>query len=363
MKPSICLNMIVRDEAPVIERCLASVRPFIDRWVIVDTGSTDETPALVEHALRTIPGELHRRPWRDFGHNRNEALELARAGGGYLLFIDADETLGAPDRFAWPHLDAPAYHLYAQAGAVRYSRPALVDATLDWRWEGVIHEYLVATPPVSQFVQLEWPRILVRQDGARSRDPKKLEKDAQVLREALEKDPGNARYAFYLAQSLRDAGDLKGAQDAYRHRWEMGGWDEERWYALYQVARVTERLGLPVTDVQAAYLLAYQNRPSRAEPLFHLARFHAERNDFALAYLFARPAAELRPPRDVLFVEDEIYRWRALDEMSVAAAAVGANEAALWALGRLAREGQVPEPELPRIRKNFERLNQLVRPA
>jgi len=363
VKPSICLNMIVRDEAPVIERCLASVRPFIDRWVIVDTGSTDDTPALVQRALEGIPGELHHRPWRDFGHNRNEALAFARAGGGYLLFIDADETLGAPDRFAWPQLDAPGYHLHAQCGSVRYSRPALVDAKLDWRWEGVIHEYLVATPPVTQLVQLEWPRILVRQDGARSRDPRKLEKDAQVLREALARDPGNGRYAFYLAQSLRDAGDLAGAQAAYRERWSMGGWDEERWYALYQVARMTERLGQPVPEVQTAYLLAYHHRPSRAEPLFHLARFHAEHGEFALAYLFARPAAEMRAPDDVLFVEDDIYRWRALDEMSVAAAAVGANDAALWALGRLAREGYVPEPEMPRIRKNLERISSKQRAA
>ena len=356
MKPSICLNMIVRDEAPVIERCLGSARPFIDRWVVVDTGSGDDTPERIARSLAGIPGELHHRPWRDFGHNRNEALALARPGGGYLLFIDADETLTAPAGFSWPALDAPVYHLHAEAGPVRYSRPALVDAKLDWRWEGVIHEYLAATPPVPGFAQLEWPRIVVRQDGARSRDPQKLRKDAQVLREALAREPGNSRYAFYLAQSLRDSGDLAGAQAAYRHRWDMGGWDEERWYALYQAARMAERLGQPVPEVQAAYLLAYHHRPSRAEPLFHLARFHAEHGEFALAYLFARPAAEMRPPGDVLFVEHEVYRWRALDELSVAAASVGANDAALWALRRLASEGQVPERELPRIRGNLERL-------
>ncbi|HXS53127.1 MAG TPA: glycosyltransferase [Usitatibacter sp.] len=362
MKPSICLNMIVRDEAHVIERCLASARPWIDRWAIVDTGSADETPALVRHALAGIPGELQHRPWRDFGHNRNEALQLARPGGGYLLLIDADEALRVPRGFAWPELDAPAYYLQAEAGPVRYSRPALVDAALDWRWEGVIHEYLAATPPV-RFALLDWPRIVVRQDGARSRDPGKLDKDIQVLRAALAREPGNTRYAFYLAQTLRDAGDLAGALEAYRQRWNMEGWDEERWYALYQVARMTERLGANVGEVQAAYLAAYRERPSRAEPLFNLARFHAERGDSALAYLFARPAAEMRPPADLLFVEDEIYRWRALDEMSVAAAAVGANDAALWALGRLAREGHVPAHELPRIRKNLERLHALARVA
>ena len=40
LPPRICLNMIVKNEAPVIERCLASVRPWVDYWVIVDTGST-----------------------------------------------------------------------------------------------------------------------------------------------------------------------------------------------------------------------------------------------------------------------------------------------------------------------------------
>jgi glycosyltransferase involved in cell wall biosynthesis len=68
--------MIVRDEALVIDRCLSSVAPFIDYWVIVDTGSTDNTPVLVEKTLAGIPGELHHRPWKNFGHNRTEALEL-----------------------------------------------------------------------------------------------------------------------------------------------------------------------------------------------------------------------------------------------------------------------------------------------
>ena len=40
MPTSLCLNMIVKNEAHVIRRCLDSVRPFVSHWVIVDTGST-----------------------------------------------------------------------------------------------------------------------------------------------------------------------------------------------------------------------------------------------------------------------------------------------------------------------------------
>ena len=46
-KSGICLNMIVKDEAPVIERLLVSVQSVIDYFVIVDTGSQDGTPDLI----------------------------------------------------------------------------------------------------------------------------------------------------------------------------------------------------------------------------------------------------------------------------------------------------------------------------
>ena len=92
----LCLNMIVKNEAPVIRRCIDSVRPIIDRWVIVDTGSTDGTQDIIREHLLDLPGELHERPWRDFAHNRSEALELARAQSDYTLIIDADDTLECP---------------------------------------------------------------------------------------------------------------------------------------------------------------------------------------------------------------------------------------------------------------------------
>ena len=90
----ICLAMIVKNEAGVIERCLSSVENIIDYWVIVDTGSTDGTQELIKKTMERygIPGELHEREWVNFEVNRNQSLDLARGKAEYTLVIDADDV-------------------------------------------------------------------------------------------------------------------------------------------------------------------------------------------------------------------------------------------------------------------------------
>ncbi|WP_286135212.1 glycosyltransferase, partial [Mycobacterium sp. UM_Kg1] len=140
--PTICLNMIVRDEAHVIEEVLSATAPYISAWVIVDTGSQDGTQQVIrEHmAALGIPGELYERPWRNFGHNRTEALTLAQGRCDYILVIDADDTIvGTPD---FTGLDADIYEIRIRQEAVRGWRPQLFRDGLPVRYVGVVHEYV-----------------------------------------------------------------------------------------------------------------------------------------------------------------------------------------------------------------------------
>ena len=105
MRKTICLNMIVKNENKVIKRCLASVKPVIDYWIIIDTGSTDGTQETIREFMKDIPGELYEYPWVDFAHNRNQALALSKDKGDYLLFIDADEQLIFDESFSLSSLD------------------------------------------------------------------------------------------------------------------------------------------------------------------------------------------------------------------------------------------------------------------
>lgn len=343
--------MIVKNEAHVIRRCLDSVRPFIDRWVIVDTGSSDGTQDVIRQHMNDVPGELFERPWRDFGTNRTEALELARGRAAYVLIMDADHVLRAPQGWAFGTLTADGHQITHRYAGVEYALPILLADRIPWRYEGVLHEYVTADIPHS-FAPLAGPWVEVFHEGARSRDPTTYAKDAALLAAALAREPGNTRYAFYYAQSLRDAGETRQARDMFRRRAEMGGWDEEAWYARYQAALLDERLGESAATVQHAYLAAFQARPTRAEPLVELARFHRERQQYALALIYARQAAGMPRPADRLFVDEATYAWRALDELAIAGWYANAHDEGGSAARRLLAENRFPAGERARIEAN-----------
>jgi len=345
--------MIVKNEAHVIARCLDSVRPLITSWCIVDTGSTDGTQELVRKELADLPGDLYERPWKDFGHNRSEAIDLARGRADYDLVMDADDLLVIPDGFVMPRLTADSYEIRVEDSGTSYYRVHLFRGDLDFHYVGVLHEVIMSGPgrTLGRLDGITYRRAY---DGARSADPDKFRKDAAVLKKALQADPDNARYAFYLAQSWRDAGELAKAAAAYERRAAMGGWPEEIWYSLYERARLADRLGEDDDAVIAHHLRAFETRPQRAEALCDLARALRLRDRPATAYPFACAASGIPRPDDILFVEDDVYTWRALDEFAVAAYYVGRFQEGFAANQRLLSEKALPARDRPRVWDNLE---------
>lgn len=83
-----------------------------------------------------------------------------------------------------------------------------------------------------------------------------------------------------------------------------------------------------------------------------LARHCRERSQFALAHLFASRAAAMARTADLLFVEGAAYRWRALDELAVAAFYAGHHDEGRRAIERLLNECLAPPEEGERVKRN-----------
>lgn len=306
---TVCLNMIVKDESPVIKRSLSSVKNMIDYWVIVDTGSTDGTQQIIKEFMKDIPGELHERPWVNFEHNRNEALALAKNKGDYVLFIDADEQLEFSQAFLRPFLDQDCYLISVRQEFSDILRVFLVKNSMNWTWKGVLHEELIC-PQASTIGMLKGVAIsALFQDGHRAQDPKKHLKDAQTLEEALRKDPSNARYTIFLAQSYLCGKDYPSALKAFIKRAAMGGNEEEVFWSLYQIGCIREILGAPSNEIIDCYSKAYAFRPSRAEPLFRLANHYYETDHFLLGYCVAQLGLSISYPNDLIYVQRPIYDY------------------------------------------------------
>jgi hypothetical protein len=345
--------MIVRNEAHIVHEVLDSVAPYISSWVIVDTGSGDGTQDVIRNYMtrRGIPGELHERPWRNFGHNRTEALDLAQGHGDYIWVIDADDILvGTPD---FTHLSADSYRLRIGRATFTYWRPQLFRDGAGVRYEGVVHEGIVGEPGHVQADLKGEYYIESRRLGSRSQDAQKYARDRDLLLAEIERNPEDTRSVFYLAQSYYDLGDFTNAHTWYARRAEMGGWDQEVYYAMWRVAESMAHLDKPWPDVQHAYLKAWEFRPTRAEPLHLLARRYRLERRFQLGYLFAQRAGQIPlPEEDVLFVSADVYAWRAADEQAICASWVGKHTEAFTLCRRLVASPDVPDDDRRRIAGN-----------
>ena len=352
----ICLNMIVKNESRIIERCIKSVYHLIDTWCIVDTGSTDGTQEIIKELLKDKPGELIEKPWVNFGHNRNEALRLAEKWGEWTLLTDADMVL-VDEGFDKSTLDLSicGYDIVQENHGTRYNNFRILNSSKDWECIGVTHEYYSPKGGMKA-------RGLIRQlwfndisDGGSKGD--KFERDIALLEQGLIDEPENYRYMFYLAQSYRDIGNYEKAVEWYKTCAIHDKWDEEKFFAEYQAGWCMCHLPQTYTaeEISKQLMHAWIMRPWRIEPIFQLAMMYKDTKNWHQAHALLRICASTPyPENDLLFIGAALYEGQSLDEFSIAAYWSGNyNDAIIGAKQLLSQECAYTNQHRVRIEKNL----------
>jgi GR25 family glycosyltransferase involved in LPS biosynthesis/glycosyltransferase involved in cell wall biosynthesis len=243
MRKTICLNMIVKNEGHIIATTLNNILNYIhlDYWVISDTGSTDNTIDVIQTFFRerNIPGELVCHPWKDFGHNRTLALEVAYKKTDYIFIFDADDSFHGD--FKLPELK-DEWYMFEFGNQFKYVRPLLFTNHKKWKYTGVLHEYLEPLEQMPPVIILKGNYFIESgRLGDRSKNPDKYYHDALVLEKAFDTEQNSKlkfRYAFYCAQSYRDAGETyldKSIEWYTKILDNKHQWDQERYYASLQL--------------------------------------------------------------------------------------------------------------------------------
>jgi len=371
--PELTLSMIVKNEAGIIERCLASVKPYLKRWCIMDTGSTDGTQEVIRKFMDGVPGTLHERPWKEYDGSRTEAMDLARAEcgeQGYVLLIDADEQLQLTgDLVLTGDYDCYDGWVTRCDGCSRWGRPLLVRASKPWfymmpRHEGLYCHVESRTAP-SRFPNA---RILSGHEGARAKEGDRFLRDARVLEEWLLKHPGHSRCQYYIAQSYRDAATnvsppdralMQKALMSYQKRAKIPVFPAEAFSAMLQAADAMAVCGYPWERVQQTYLEAWAFRPGRAEPLYLIGRYYRELKQYQLAEIFLRRAAVTVPEEDFFPDFDQsIYDWKSKEELATVLTWISGYQEALQLFTDVIQVA--PPMERQRIQDNIDTCRRML---
>ena len=217
----LAMVMIARDEAARIGRALDSARPHVDRMIVLDTGSADDTAAVA----RAHGAEVHHFIWcDDFSAARNAALD--RSDAAWNLIMDADDWIEgnasalSPDRL--PEGEG-GFLGYVQAtnrvvqdgggqeGAVAVSRswiPRVLPRGV--RYQGSIHEQPASILP-GRRLELRLahdgflPEALARKAG----------RNEALLAAAIGREPGDGYLWFQLGREHQARERAAEAADAF----------------------------------------------------------------------------------------------------------------------------------------------------
>lgn len=295
---SLCL--IARDEARHLESCLRSVQDVVDELVVVDTGSTDATPAIAA----ACGAQVSSFAWcDDFAAARNASIE--RATGDWILVLDADEELRTAPEEARTALLALAQNGSAGRVAIESVGPAGAEGVVQItrffprlesvRYDGRVHEQLAddGLPLVTQALPLRIGHVGYSADSMQDRH--KLARNTRLLELALRDAPDDGYLWYQLGRTRALASDMTSALSDFQRALNLCQDDAPWGPCLVEAAGYALR-GAGHSEQALALVEAFRcTSPERPDTLFLAALCAADMGRFDEAEVGYRRCLELGP--------------------------------------------------------------------
>ena len=321
--PTLCLNMIVKNESKIITRLLNSVLPIIDYYCICDTGSTDNTIEIIQTFFNenNINGQIIKEPFKNFEYNRNYSLHYCAHLTDYVLLMDADMIINIGNFDKKSLLTSDSFYILQGNDDFYYKNMRIVKNNGLYSYLGVTHEYIIA-PPNSTTLNITKKQLFILDLGDGGSKSNKIERDVNLLINGIIDEPNNERYHFYLANTYYDSGEYNKAIDLYNKRINFGGWFQEVWYSYYRIGLCYKQLQ-NIPKAINSWLMAYDFFPDRLESLYEIIHHYRNIGKHKIAKLFYDISKTIlnknKQIEDYLFLRNDVYSYYLYFEYSIIA--------------------------------------------
>ena len=300
------LCIMVKNGGEQFEQMLIDNLQIIDKWTILDTGSTDETINIIKRVLvGKKEGNLYEEPFINFKDSRNRLLNLAGNDCKYILTLDDTYRIKGDLRYFLNEVRSDQYSnsftLFIQSDDTKYGSNRIIKTNSGLRYIYKIHEVIsdknninIVIPETKTFILDE------RFDYMEKRTMERKKLDLKLLMEEFEENPNNPRTYYYLAQTYNLIEDFDKAFYYFTKRCEFinSGFLQERVDSAFEAARIANfKLNKPWNECEELYNKAFKIDESRPESLYFIGIHYYLENNFTIAYKFMKHAFEIGFPQ------------------------------------------------------------------
>ena len=286
------LCIMVKNGGPMFEKVLTENLPIIDRWTVLDTGSTDGTQDVVRRVLAGRKGQLFEEPFLNFRDSRNRCLELASTVCKFTLMLDDTYAMRGDLRSFLNTVRSDqfsnSFSIIIQSDDMEYYSNRILKAACGLRYIYTIHEVVQGNDNVTVVIPKEAATIFdYRADYMEKRTMDRKRYDLDRLFDMLEEDPTNPRHLYYLGQTYNLLEDWTNAAKYFELRATstLEGFKQEAVDSYFELARLYQfKLGKPWDLCEETYKKAYDLDPSRPESLYFMGIHYLLENQNKIAF-------------------------------------------------------------------------------
>ena len=286
------LCIMVKNGGEEFVSMLESNLPYIDRWTILDTGSTDDTVENVRRIMSNKPGALYQEPFINFGASRNRCLELAGTSCTYNVMLDDTYHLKGDIRAFLKSIRgdqfADSFSTYITVTDLTYASNRVFKSKRNLKYKYAIHEVIQEENNVNVLIPIQMASIEDKQSeklGARTTARK--HQDLVMLQQEIDANPDDPRPYYYMAQTYSG---MENAEKAYewflkRINHPENGFMQEKHEACLEAGRIAQFiLNRPPEEFLPLYERATTVDAERPDALYFLGSYSLSVNDTKRAY-------------------------------------------------------------------------------